>query len=39
VGGVHFEYLGGQIASGLSMISYLRSGEYRGRYFAAVTAS
>ncbi|MGO9505966.1 MAG: flavodoxin family protein [Mycobacterium sp.] len=32
-GGVHFEYLGGQIASGLSMISYLRSGRYRDRYF------
>ena len=33
VGGVHFEYLGGQIASGLSLISYLRSGKYRDRYF------
>ena len=33
MGGIHFEYLGGQIASGLSMISYLRSGVYRGRYF------
>jgi hypothetical protein len=32
-GGVHFEYLGGQIASGLSLMSYLRSGRYRGRYF------
>ncbi len=32
-GGVHFECLGGQIASGLSMISYLRSGRYRDRYF------
>src|SRR5262249_21046255 len=33
MGGVHFEYLGGQIASGLSMISYLPSGKYRDRYF------
>jgi hypothetical protein len=33
LGGVHFEYLGGQLASGLSMISYLRSGQYRDRYF------
>ena len=33
LGGVHFEYLGGQFASGLSMISYLRSGQYRYRYF------
>jgi menaquinone-dependent protoporphyrinogen IX oxidase len=33
LGGVHFEYLGGQIASGLSMVSYLRSGKYRDRYF------
>ncbi|OBH82984.1 flavodoxin [Mycobacterium sp. E2989] len=32
-GGVHFEYLGGQIASGLSLMSYLRSGRYRNRYF------
>ncbi|GLE51269.1 flavodoxin family protein [Mycobacterium montefiorense] len=33
LGGIHFEYLGGQFASGLSMISYLRSGRYRDRYF------
>jgi hypothetical protein len=33
LGGIHFEYLGGQFASGLSMISYLRSGQYRDRYF------
>lgn len=33
LGGIHFEYLGGQLASGLSMISYLRSGRYRDRYF------
>jgi hypothetical protein len=33
LGGVHFEYPGGQIASGLSMISYLRSGKHRDRYF------
>jgi hypothetical protein len=33
LGGVHFEYLGGQFASGISMISYLRSGQYRDRYF------
>jgi menaquinone-dependent protoporphyrinogen IX oxidase len=32
MGGIHFEYLGGQFASGLSMISYLRSGQYRDRY-------
>ncbi|UXA08630.1 flavodoxin family protein [Mycobacterium sp. SMC-2] len=32
LGGVHFEYLGGQIASGLSLMSYLRSGRYRDRY-------
>jgi len=34
MGGIHFEYLGGQFASGLSMISYLRSGQYRDRYLA-----
>lgn len=33
LGGVHFEYLGGQIASGLALMSYLRSGRYRNRYF------
>ena len=33
MGGVHFEYLGGQLASGLSLMSYLRSGQYRDRYF------
>jgi flavodoxin len=33
LGGIHFEYQGGQLASGLSMISYLRSGRYRDRYF------
>lgn len=32
MGGIHFEYLGGQFASGLSMISYLRSGRNRDRY-------
>jgi menaquinone-dependent protoporphyrinogen IX oxidase len=32
LGGIHFEYLGGQFASGLSMISYLRSGRNRDRY-------
>jgi menaquinone-dependent protoporphyrinogen IX oxidase len=32
VGGVHFEYPGGQIRSMLSLASYLGSGEYRDRY-------
>ena len=32
VGGVHFEYPGGQISSLLSLTSYLGSGEYRDRY-------
>lgn len=32
VGGVHFEYPGGQIRSLLSLTSYLGSGEYRDRY-------
>jgi menaquinone-dependent protoporphyrinogen IX oxidase len=32
VGGVHFEYPGGQIRSMLSLTSYLGSGEYRDRY-------
>lgn len=32
VGGVHFEYAGGQVQSMLSLLSYLASGEYRGRY-------
>ena len=27
LGGVHFEYLGGQLASGLSLISYLQTGD------------
>lgn len=33
LGGIHFEYLGGQLASGLSLISYLQTGEYRDRLF------
>jgi hypothetical protein len=32
VDGIHFSYLGGQIKSLLSLISYLGSGEYRERY-------
>jgi hypothetical protein len=32
VGGIHFAYLGGQVRSLLSLISYLGSGEYRDRY-------
>jgi hypothetical protein len=32
VDGVHFKYLGGQVRSLLSLISYLGSGEYRDRY-------
>jgi hypothetical protein len=32
VGGVHFQYPGGQIKSMLSLTSYLGSGEYRDRY-------
>jgi hypothetical protein len=32
VDGIHFKYLGGQIRSLLSLISYLGSGEYRDRY-------
>ena len=32
VEGVHFKYLGGQVRSLLSLISYLGSGEYRDRY-------
>jgi menaquinone-dependent protoporphyrinogen IX oxidase len=32
VGGVHFEYPGGQIRSLLSLTSYLATGEYRDRY-------
>ena len=32
VGGVHFEYPGGQIRSLLSLTSYLGSGDYRDRY-------
>ena len=30
--GIHFRYLGGQIRSLLSLVSYLGSGEYRQRY-------
>jgi hypothetical protein len=30
--GIHFRYQGGQVRSLLSLISYLGSGEYRGRY-------
>jgi hypothetical protein len=32
VDGIHFAYLGGQVRSLLSLISYLGSGEYRDRY-------
>ena len=32
MGGVHFEYPGGQLRSLLSLTSYLGSGEYRDRY-------
>ena len=32
VGTTHFEYLGGQVRSLLSLISYLGTGEYRERY-------
>ena len=32
VGGIHFEYPGGQVPSMLSLTSYLGSGEYRERY-------
>ena len=32
VDGIHFTYAGGQIRSLLSLISYLGSGTYRGRY-------
>jgi len=32
VDGIHFSYLGGQVRSLLSLISYLGSGEYRERY-------
>jgi hypothetical protein len=32
VDGIHFSYLGGQIRSLLSLLSYLGSGEYRNRY-------
>jgi menaquinone-dependent protoporphyrinogen IX oxidase len=32
LGGVHFEYPGGQIRSMLSLTSYLGSGDYRDRY-------
>jgi menaquinone-dependent protoporphyrinogen IX oxidase len=32
LGGLHFTYPGGQIASMLSLTSYLGSGEYRDRY-------
>jgi hypothetical protein len=32
VDGVHFTYLGGQVRSLLSLISYLGSGEYRDRF-------
>ena len=30
--GIHFRYQGGQVRSLLALISYLGSGEYRGRY-------
>jgi|SRR5271170_6662741 len=30
--GIHFRYQGGQVRSLLSLISYLGSGDYRGRY-------
>jgi hypothetical protein len=32
VDGIHFSYLGGQVRSLLSLLSYLGSGEYRQRY-------
>jgi hypothetical protein len=32
VGSTHFKYLGGQVRSLLSLISYLGTGEYRDRY-------
>lgn len=32
VGGIHFEYPGGQLRSMLALTSYLGSGEYRDRY-------
>jgi hypothetical protein len=32
VDGIHFKYLGGQVRSLLSLVSYLGSGEYRDRY-------
>jgi hypothetical protein len=32
VDGIHFAYLGGQVPSLLSLLSYLGSGEYRDRY-------
>ncbi|MGE2717238.1 flavodoxin family protein [Mycolicibacterium litorale] len=32
LGGMHFEYPGGQVRSMLSLTSYLGSGEYRDRY-------
>jgi menaquinone-dependent protoporphyrinogen IX oxidase len=32
IGGIHFAYLGGQVRSLLSLISYLATGEYRERY-------
>jgi hypothetical protein len=32
VGATHFKYLGGQVRSLLSLISYLGTGEYRERY-------
>jgi hypothetical protein len=32
VEGIHFSYLGGQVRSLLSLLSYLGSGEYRQRY-------
>ncbi|MDT5188360.1 MAG: hypothetical protein QOI28_611 [Mycobacterium sp.] len=32
MGGVHFEYPGGQVGSMLSLTSYLGTGEYRDRY-------
>jgi hypothetical protein len=31
VDGIHFTYLGGQVRSLLSLISYLGTGEYRDR--------
>ena len=34
VGMTHFTYLGGQVRSLLSLISYLGTGEYRERYLA-----